>query len=101
MDKYIKEQDLIDRIYPIDPDNDGSDGCTVIAQNITLSSQEIEALVDEIPPADVTQIVHARWEMKPTFMGNISCCSECGNPAPETNYCPNCGAKMDLTGDNA
>lgn len=60
MDKYIKEQDLIDRIYPVDPENDGSDGCTVVYQNLTLSSPEIEAIVEELPAADVAPVVCCR-----------------------------------------
>ena len=60
MDKYIKAEDLIDRIYPVDPDNDGSDGCTVVYQNLTLSSPEIEAIVEEMPAADVVPVVRCR-----------------------------------------
>ena len=66
MDKYIKADDLIDRIYPVDPENDGSDGCTIVMQNLKLSSQEIEAIVDEIQAADVAPVVRCRdcvyWE---------------------------------------
>lgn len=66
MDKYIKAQDLIDRIYPVDPENDGSDGCTVVYKNLTLSSPEIEAIVEELPAADVVPVVRCReckhWE---------------------------------------
>lgn len=71
MDKYIKVQDLIDRICPIDPENDGSDGCTVAYQNITLSIPEIEAIVEDMPAAIVDLLKYG------------------------TPYCPNCGAKMD------
>ena len=60
MDKYIKVQDLIDRIYPVDPENDGSDGCTVVYQNLTLSSPEIEAILEELPAADVAPVVRCR-----------------------------------------
>ena len=60
MDKYIKVQDLIDRIYPVDPENDGSDGCTVVYQNLTLSSPEIEAILEELPAADVVPVVRCR-----------------------------------------
>lgn len=63
MDKYIKAQDLIDRIYPVDPENDGSDGCTVVTQNLTLSSPEIEAIVEELPAADIAPVVRC-WECK-------------------------------------
>lgn len=60
MDKYIKVQDLIDRIYPVDPENDGSDGCTVVYQNLTLSSPEIEAILEELPAADVVPVVRCQ-----------------------------------------
>lgn len=60
MDKYIKAQDLIDRIYPVDPENDGSDGCTVVYKSLTFSSPEIEAIVEELPAADVAPVVRCR-----------------------------------------
>ena len=60
MDKYIKAQDLIDRIYPVDPENDGSDGCTVVYKSLTLSSPEIEAILEELPAADVVPVVRCR-----------------------------------------
>ena len=99
MDKYIKAQDLIDRIYPVDPENDGSDGCTVVYQNLTLSSPEIEAIVEELPAADVAPVVHGKW--KPTeypIMSECEDCSECGYRTVYGHgfkFCPNCGAKMD------
>lgn len=30
MDKYIKADDLLEAIYPVDPENDGSDGSRVL-----------------------------------------------------------------------
>lgn len=104
MDKYIKAQDIIDRIYPVDPENDGSDGCTIVMQNLRLTSDEIEALVDEIPAADVVPVVHAQWgeyesfPLAPSMNGYP--CGNCGmhfsaSAVPILNYCPNCGAKMD------
>lgn len=104
MDKYIKAQDLIDRIYPVDPDNDGSDDCTIVYQNLKLSSPEIEAIVEEIPAADVAPVVHSYWgeyesfPLAPSMNGYP--CMNCGmhfraSSVPVLNYCPNCGAKMD------
>lgn len=64
MDKYIKMQDIIDRIYPVDPENDGADGCTIVVHSLRLTSDEIEALVDDIPAADVAPVVRCkdgRW----------------------------------------
>lgn len=68
--------------------------------------------VEDIPAADVAPVVHGRWTAQeetclPQFftlhdriVGYI--CSNCGNEAIEyvddyflSDYCPNCGAKMD------
>lgn len=45
MDKYIKADDLLDAIYPLDPENDGSDGCTDVAVSLTLTSEELEEMM--------------------------------------------------------
>lgn len=67
-------------------------------------SQYIEAL----PAADVAQVVRGRWEKEPssfwrwTPSGAVAVarttyrCGLCGRgTAVKSNYCPNCGAKMD------
>lgn len=55
-----------------------------------------------IPAADVEPVRHGWWDVNRR-------CSECGYPAPlayfepdrwKSLYCPNCGAKMDLEGEN-
>ena len=59
-------------------------------------------LIDELEPADVAPVVHAYWipqkenyEFKEAWMK----CSACGYPVSKwtgnTNFCPDCGAKMD------
>lgn len=64
--------------------------------------QDIAAVIDAMPTADVAPVVHARWERQ-AYWDSL----ESGEPSPrcsachETNlvekpYCPNCGAKMDL-----
>ena len=66
--------------------------------NNPLSEQSMRL----IPPADVAPVVHAYWipqkenyEFKEAWMK----CSSCGYPVSKwtgnTNFCPNCGAKMD------
>lgn len=67
-------------------------------------SQYIEAL----PAADVAPVVHGLWEKEPssfwrwTPSGAVAVarttyrCGLCGRgTAVKSNYCPNCGAKMD------
>lgn len=66
--------------------------------NIT---QRIFDIISEIPAADVAPVVHGRWvhDGRRIESGIDWChCSECGksdNFCTRTNYCPNCGAKMD------
>lgn len=53
-------------------------------------------LMLEAPAVDVAPVVHGRWvsfDFDVTFS-----CSECGFTTDFmlTNYCPDCGAKMDL-----
>ena len=67
-------------------------------------------MLELLPAADVAPVRHGRWDSIPnTYMcvagkdgsyhGYATSCSACHeiNPnAYKTNYCPNCGAKMDL-----
>lgn len=56
MDEYIKRQAAIDLFYPVDPENDGSDGCTIVYKTGNYSSDEIEAMISDLPAADVAPI---------------------------------------------
>lgn len=73
-----------------------------------------EQLLDEIPAADVAPVVHGLWEREPssswrwTPSGAVAVtrttyrCGLCGRgTAVKSNYCPNCGAKMDGGADGA
>ena len=55
--------------------------------------------IDGAPAADVAPVMHGEWEYIGTDkMGNVFRCSNCANRIgldKETDYCPNCGAKMD------
>lgn len=49
--------------------------------------------VDAIPAADVAPVRHTKWKR---YGKNLGECSECGEiVSVRSNYCPNCGAKMD------
>lgn len=106
MADYIDRQAVLDAIWPVDPENDGSDGCTVVMQNQSFTSADIEGIVCSIPAADVRPVVHARWVKIYKDGEPIAeqpqvgvCCSKCLNMPKdkftESEYCPNCGAKMD------
>lgn len=65
-------------------------------------------LIEEAPPADVVPVVHGRWIVTEEYNDVIEmdvvkyACSACGEYrlsattlSQATNYCPNCGARMD------
>ena len=67
--------------------------------------------IESFPTVDAVEVVHGRWNTekcnhKPHRIKNpekwvIYKCSVCGysNGRKQSNYCPNCGAKMDGDGD--
>ena len=62
-------------------------------------------IINEAPAADVAPVVHGRWvDVGERYDDYDECfysvfkCSNCGTAKeeyPTSNYCPNCGAKMD------
>lgn len=58
--------DFIDReaaenlFYAVDPENDGSDGGTIILLPGTYNSAEIGAMLESLPAADVAPVVRCR-----------------------------------------
>lgn len=55
-------------------------------------------LIDRQPTVEAVPVRHGRWIMEKDgyrYMMVCSVCSEGYLGMPETNYCPNCGAKMD------
>lgn len=76
----------------------------VLPRRAFKTRQDIQDFLDNIPTADVTPVRHGRWiERKEHFYFQNGCkewinfyCSECDAPNNSpTDYCPNCGAKMD------
>jgi hypothetical protein len=61
----------------------------------------------DFPTVDAVEVVHGRWVRKTTDFVYFYACSECGEPVLRSqwgndffsNYCPNCGAKMDGDGN--
>ena len=64
--------------------------------DIDLSCEKFEAAILKIPAADVAPVRYGRWIAS---HDEFCACSICKYPVyvgwNQTNYCPNCGAKMD------
>lgn len=86
--------------------------------SVRLTVDYINIIIDEQPTVDAVEVVHGRWNIDDYDSGDPGYysafievhCSECGyelgaesgqygwcygDPFP-LNYCPNCGAHMDL-----
>ena len=85
MDEYIKKSYAVDAVLDVYCDT----------PDIDLSCEKFEAAIFKIPPADVAPVRHGKWLHR---KNGVAYCSECevDTVEDETEYCPNCGAKMDL-----
>lgn len=98
-DKLKKQLAMMRRRLDIDEEND---------LNLGLQATDIlDDVVDEIDyiaDADVWEVKHGRWERREEYHGYLGC-SECHNvyimrewvQNGKWNYCPSCGAKMELS----
>ena len=67
-------------------------------ENPLASLDELIKRIWSIPKADVAPVRHGRWVLwnREFWIHQCSVCEH--KPAFKTNYCPSCGAKMDLEG---
>lgn len=83
---YIRKMAMFEMAYTMETETDAA---------------VVLRMIDDAPAADVAPVVHGRWiHDGHRINGGIDWChcSECGksdNFCTRTNYCPNCGAKMD------
>ena len=55
--------------------------------------------IERILAADVAPVMHGRWLCVDTDTEQFFLCNRCKKKEYwESNYCPNCGCKMDLEG---
>lgn len=64
--------------------------------------ETIEALIDVAPVVDAVPVRHGRWKRIDSSVYKPAICSCCGaSQFIDSNYCQNCGAKMDGRTNNA
>ena len=57
--------------------------------------------LEDAPTIDAVEVVHGEWKYNPKdaieMMFTLPKCSICGHESSDAlNYCPNCGAKMEV-----
>ena len=99
MAEYIEREALIDAVESIDWYSVYKGKLTAGApntENALYKASSIYAVIDNAPSADVAPVRHGRWVAS---HDEFCACSICKYPVyvgwNQTNYCPNCGAKMD------
>lgn len=98
---YISKELLIDRIY-----KQSCRACKTPTKCRVCPVENIIRLIKQQVTVDVAPVVHGEWEYIGTDtdkMEHVFRCSNCANRIgldKETDYCPNCGAKMDLEEKN-
>ena len=100
MTEYIKKSEALDVLKPLPADN--------LGDPFNLGINYARRKINAIPAADVSEVKHGKWiEVQKENIWNdivpVLECSACGKYTVGTrgimtksNYCPNCGAKMDL-----
>ena len=87
MTVYIKREDAIDAVLDV----------YYNTPDIDLSGGRLEAAILNIPAADVMEVRHGRWLCVDTDTEQFFLCNRCKKKEYwESNYCPNCGAIMDV-----
>ena len=91
----VTEKRLID-VLPL-----MTNGWTLIQTGVSNCVLQTKSLAD-VPTVDAVEVVHGRW-IKSKSMVLSAKCSKCKGwvvkhsvNEPDFNYCPNCGARMDL-----
>ena len=91
MAEYIKRESVLAKIDEFAKQN--------IAHGFPVDVFDIEMMkkmVEKLPAADVAPVVHSKWEI--CCDGYYPYCKRCRNEPQGrvmTQFCPNCGAKMD------
>lgn len=109
-DELRKEKlDLIDREKLVQEIKSQSNRlCLGHISTSDIDVEDIVQLIVDAPTVDAEPVRHGKWELNEDGKWACSYCEGLAVKHPDepekwqalTTYCPNCGAKMDLEGDN-
>ena len=70
------------------------------ADKVFMRERVLE-IVKSAPTVDAVEVVHGRWiQSEPGYRLCSHCMADVAIYSGHTNYCPNCGAKMDGDGND-
>ena len=103
MAEYIERDALRDAVESIDWYSVYKGKLTAGAPssaNALYKANDIYSVIDNAPATDVVPVLHGKWLTHSDRPDNLICSvCECGFDMwkhDKHNFCPNCGAKMDL-----
>lgn len=90
MTEYIEREVALKRFKEIK--------CSGVSLKDAIYLDGVMAVIENLPSADVETVVHGKWEEIRDPYGKIEgWLCKCGREVKsKDNYCPCCGAKMDL-----
>lgn len=90
MAEYIEREAALSLVQPDAPEDEKS------AVTIATAKKLVRSIVRRTPAADVAPVVHGRWLCVDTDTERFFLCNRCKKREYlESNYCRNCGARMD------
>ena len=104
MSDYISREAAIEKIREAGCTDCGGSSGTICG---FCDFENAVRLVNGLPAADVEPVRHGGWIIAEDEYSSYAKCSVCGDEftfwegdCAITQYCPSCGAKMDLEGEN-
>lgn len=98
MDEYIKRSAVVSTLISVENRyNRNRDHENVSAEALYKDLCDAEIEIGKIPSVEVAPVVHGRWKYH-KYVEKYECtgCGHFVRPGTDRNYCPNCGAKMDV-----
>lgn len=94
----IESEDLLARINKCYQES----AKTGLGLEPVMAIRDIKALISVIPEVDAAPVKHGRWIPDDEEYQSGWVCNQCyGKSCRSHCYCPHCGAKMDLEGNDA
>ena len=100
MEEYVKRSDVLNNIEDLKKspwyNNDYGFG-TKQARHDGVDIV-VDLCIKDVPAADVKKVIHGKWLDDYGYDKCSVCGFKCNDPyyLGEANYCPECGARMDL-----